>query len=330
MNILNSAEADVRQPRAQRQESAFFGNQCAEALLGPQRTAPDPFHTPTACRRTKRRIRDEYDGIEYCSSMFPTWRIATAKAAFQHWPRRAALGLAGWMALLGFPAAVIGVAATAKFFSAATELIVGVWLLLVVTTVLVAVWLWVWRVSELASKESSALYDVLRNIETSRLTLRRPAPKDAVPLEATIDDAMLASNGWTERNGRALIKAVGRGHPTPGLLVIESRSDTTVIGGATVHLSDDQTSFASIGWWIGPSHRRAGYASEAVAALVDAIHDTGYNSVEIGTNESNLAVQRICDKIGATEKDRRPQPLPDGSTVPGIWYEHHRVVTEPT
>ncbi|MGW4772389.1 GNAT family N-acetyltransferase [Nocardia sp. NPDC004278] len=261
--------------------------------------------------------------------MFPTWRIAAAKAAFQHWPRRATLGLAGWIVLLGFPAAVIGVAVTAGFRSAATELIVGVWLLLVVATVLVAVWLWVWRVSELASKESSARYDVLRDIETSRLTLRRPAPKDAVPLEATIDDAMLASNGWTERNGRALIKAVGRGHLTPGLLVIESRSDTTVIGGATVHPSADQT-FASIGWWIGPSHRRAGYASEAVAALVDAIHDTGYTSVEIGTNESNLAVQRICDKIGATEKDRRPQPLPDGSTVPGIWYEHYRVVTEPT
>ncbi|MFI2335321.1 GNAT family N-acetyltransferase [Nocardia rhamnosiphila] len=262
--------------------------------------------------------------------MFPTWRIAAAKAAFQHWPGRSALGLVGWIALLGFPAAVIGVAATVGFISAAPEVRFGIWLLLVVVTVLVAVWLWVWRVSELADKETSARYDVVRDIETSRLTLRRPAPKDAVPLEATIDDAMLAGNGWTERNGRALIKAVGRGHPTPGLLVIESRADTTVIGGATVHPRDDQTSSASIGWWIGPGHRRAGYASEAVAALVDAIHDAGYTSVEIGTNESNLAVQRICDKIGATEKDRRPQPLPDGSTVPGIWYEHHRVVTEPT
>ncbi|WP_067467848.1 GNAT family N-acetyltransferase [Nocardia amamiensis] len=276
------------------------------------------------------RIRDEYDGIEYRSRMFPTWRIASAKAAFQRWPRRATLGLAGWIAVLGVPAAVIGVAVAAGLPSAANELIVGVWLLLVVATVLVAGWIWVWRVSELANMETSARYDVLRDIETSRLTLRRPAPKDAISLEATIDDAMLASNGWTERNGRALIKAVGGGHPTPGLLVIESRSDATVIGGATVHPTGDETSSRSIGWWIGASHRGAGYASEAVAALVDALHDAGYTSVEIGTNESNLAVQRICDKIGATVMDRRPQPLPNGSTVPGIWFEHRRVVTETT
>jgi len=260
----------------------------------------------------------------------PNWRIAAAIEAFRHWPRRAGRGLAGSIALLGFPAAAIGVAVTAGSPSAATGLIVGVWLLLVVTAVLVAVWLWVWQISELAGKESSARHDVLPDIETSRLTLRRPTPKDAVALEATIDAVMLAGNGWTQRHGRALIKAVERGHPPPGLLVIESRSEATVIGGATVHLGEDRTSVASIGWWIGPRHRRAGYASEAVAALVDSIHDIGYTSVEIGTNESNLAVQRICDKIGATEKDRRPQPLPDGSTVPGIWYEHHRVVTEPT
>ncbi|MEV3963520.1 GNAT family N-acetyltransferase [Nocardia sp. NPDC050193] len=262
--------------------------------------------------------------------MFPAWRIAAAKAAFQHWPGPSTLGLTGWIALLGFPAAVIGVAATAGFPATATEVRLGIWLLLMLVTVVVAVWLWVWRVSELAGKQTSARYDVLRDIETSRLAVRRPAPEDAVPLEATIDEVMLTGNGWTPGIGRALIKAVEGGHPTPGLLVIESRADTTVIGGATVHPRDDQMSSASIGWWIGPGHRRAGYASEAVAALVDAIHDAGYTSVEIGTNESNLAVQRICDKIGAMEKDRRPQRLPDGSTVPGIRYEHHRVVTEPT
>ncbi|RJO73403.1 N-acetyltransferase [Nocardia panacis] len=262
--------------------------------------------------------------------MFPTWRIAVAKATFQRWPRHATLGLATWIAVIGFPAAVIGGGITTRFPSAATELIVGVRLLLVVATILVAGSLWVWRVSELTNKETSARYDLPRDIETSRLTLRRPAPRDAVSLEATIDDAMLDSNGWTARKGRALIKAIGGGHPTPGLLVIESRSDATVIGGATVYSTGDETSSRSIGWWIGAGHRGAGYAGEAVAALVDAIHDAGYASVEIGTKESNLAVQRICDKIGATVVDRRPQPLPNGSTVLVIWYEHRRVVTEPT
>jgi RimJ/RimL family protein N-acetyltransferase len=235
--------------------------------------------------------------------------------------------LAKTIAVLGPAATLIGVVATAALHSAATELIVIVWLLLVLATVLVAGWYWAWRVSEIASKERSARCDVVRDIETSRLILRRPVPKDAVLLEATIDEVMLDGNGWTERQGRALIKAVGRGHPTPGLLVIELRSAATVIGMANVHLTDDETS-RSLGWSIGPDHRGAGYASEAVAALVDALHDAGYAIVEIGTNESNLAVQRICDKIGATIKERRPQSLPNGSTIPGIWYEHHRLVAE--
>ncbi len=84
----------------------------------------------------------------------------------------------------------------------------------------------------------------------------------------------------------------------------------------------------TLGWWIGSEDRRAGYASEAVAALVEAIHAAGFTTVEIGTNETNLAVRRICDRIGATEKDRRAQPLPDGSVVPGIWHEHRQVSAE--
>lgn len=262
--------------------------------------------------------------------MSPTWRIAAAKAAFQRWPWQAALGLAGWIAVLGLPAVVIGVVVTVGLPSAATELIVGIWVLLVLVTVVVAGWCWVWRVGELAKKEASANYDVLPDIETSRLILRRPAPEDAVSLEATIDAAMLDGNGWTGRNGWVMIRAIGGGRPTPGLLVIELRSDATLIGGATVRPTGDEASSRAIGWWIGPNHRGAGYASEAVAALVDAIHNAGYARVEIGTKESNLAVQRICDKIGATETDRRPRRLPNGSTVPGIWYVHERVVTEPT
>ncbi|WP_194818730.1 GNAT family N-acetyltransferase [Nocardia sp. XZ_19_385] len=255
--------------------------------------------------------------------MFPTWRITSAISTIRRGPLQAALDLASWIAVLGLPAALIGLVVTAGSPSAATEPIVG--LLLLVAPVLIAVWLWVWRVSQLAGKG----FDALQDIETSRLILRRPEPKDAPSLEATMDDAMLSGSGWTERDGSALIKAIGRSHPTPGLFVIEVRSSTTVIGGATVHRTGDKTS-CSIGWWIGPEHRRAGYASEAVSALVNAIHDAGYPSVYIGTKESNLAVLRICDKIGATEMDRRPQPLPDGSTVPGIWYVHERVVTGST
>lgn len=238
------------------------------------------------------------------------------------------LGLTCFFAVFGFLAVVVAVSVTARLNSVATVLIVAVWLLPLAVAMYGAVWIWVWHVSGVARTAASAFNNTLPHIETPRLTLRLPAETDAVALESTIDDAMRAGNGWTKGQGRALITAVGGGHPTVGLLVIVLRSGAAVIGGATVQPVGDAKSTRSIGWWIGPKHRGTGYASEAVAALVDAIHDAGFNSVEIGTHESNVAVQRICEKIGATVADRRSERLPDGSTIPAIWYEHQRTAAD--
>ncbi|MEV0432517.1 GNAT family N-acetyltransferase [Nocardia sp. NPDC050413] len=91
---------------------------------------------------------------------------------------------------------------------------------------------------------------------------------------------------------------------TPGtrLLVLETRSDDALIGGANVDPDDNDASSRTLGWWIGSQDRRAGYASEAVAALVEAIHNAGFATVEIGTNESNLAVQRISPPASVRRK----------------------------
>lgn len=262
--------------------------------------------------------------------MFPMWRIAYVRAALQQAPwRAAARGLASWIVKVGAPAVVAGFVLTVELRvvsgSVARGFVITLWVVLGVGVVLVASGLWTWRVSGLIDKDIRARYDVLRKVESARLLVRRPVPQDAAALAATIDAEMLAGNGWTERNARAMVKAVGSGHPTPGLLVFETWSDGALVGGATVHPSGSDASARTLGWWIGPRHRRAGYASEAVAALVGAIHEAGFATVEIGTTESNLAVQRICDRIGATEKDRRAQPLPNGSVVPGIWYEHRQM-----
>ncbi|UFS97331.1 GNAT family N-acetyltransferase [Nocardia huaxiensis] len=229
---------------------------------------------------------------------------------------------------VGAPAVVVGVALTVVSSPAARGLVIAVWVALAVGVVLVAGGLWAWRVSELCDKAIRAHDDVPRKVESARLLLRPPVPQDAVALAATIDAEMIAGNGWTERTARVMVQAVRSGHPTPGLLVLEASSDGALVGGATVHPSAGDASSRTLGWWIGPRHRRAGYASEAVAALVEAIHDAGVTTVEIGTSESNLAVQRICDRIGATEKDRRAQTLPNGSVVPAIWYEHRQVTAD--
>lgn len=261
--------------------------------------------------------------------MFPMWRIAYVRAALQQTPWRAAVrGLASWIATVGAVAVVVGLAVTVVSGSFAAELVIAFWIALMISVPFVAGGLWTWRISELVDMEIKARYGVLPEVESARLLLRRPTPQDAVALAATVDAEMLAGNGLTQRHTRAMVKSVERGRPEPGLLVLEARSDGALIGGASVHPSDSGASSRTLGWWIGPQHRRAGYASEAVAALIDAVHDAGFATVEIGTNESNLAVQRICARIGATERDRRAQTLPNGSVIPAIWYEHRQVTAD--
>nr|WP_255495225.1 GNAT family N-acetyltransferase [Nocardia sp. GTS18] len=261
--------------------------------------------------------------------MFPLWRVAYVRAAVQQAPwHSVALGLASWIVVVGAPAVFVGIVLTIESVAAAKGFAITLWAVLVVGVLLVAGGLWAWRVSGLVDKEVRARHHGLREVESERLLVRRPVPQDAVALAATIDAEMIAGNGWTEREARTMVKSVRSGHPVAGLFVFESRSDRALVGGATVHPSDNDPSSRTLGWWIGPRHRRAGYASEAVAALVEAIHDAGFATVEIGTSESNLAVRRICDKIGATEKYRRAQRLPNGSLVPSIWYEHRQVVTD--
>ncbi|WP_336087331.1 GNAT family N-acetyltransferase [Nocardia sp. SSK8] len=261
--------------------------------------------------------------------MFLMWRIAYVRAALQQTPWRVAVrGLASWIKTVGIVAVIVGLAVVVGSDSFSAELVITFSVALMIGVPCVACGLWMWRISQLVDTEIKARYGVLPEVESARLLLRRPTRHDAAALAATTDAEMLTANGWTRRQTRAMVKSVERGRPEPGLLVLEARSDGALIGAATVHPSDNDASSLTLGWWIGPRHRHAGYASEAVAALVDAVHDVGFATIEIGTNESNLAVQRICARIGATEKDRRAQTLPNGSIIPAIWYEHRQATAD--
>ncbi|MBF6264059.1 hypothetical protein IU443_15460 [Nocardia farcinica] len=260
--------------------------------------------------------------------MFPTWRMAYVRAAIQQGPwRTVARGLASWIATVGGPAVVLGLALTVVSGSTARELI-GLWVVLVVGVLLVAGGLWAWQVSGLVDKETRARYLVLREVQSARLLLRPPVPRDAVALAATIDAEMLAANGWTERQARAMVKAVRAGHPTPGLLVFQARSDGALVGGGGVHPRVDDPSSQTLG---------CTDFDGGETGVVDRRHQRGNSFARVtGASvswpdppaETNLAVQRICDRIGATETGRREQALPNGSVVPGIWYEHRQVTAD--
>jgi len=54
-----------------------------------------------------------------------------------------------------------------------------------------------------------------------------------------------------------------------------------------------------IGYWIDEPFRGRGLAADACLALLPLIQAHGYQKLVIGTDESNLASRRVCEKLGA-------------------------------
>lgn len=239
-------------------------------------------------------------------------------------PRRAILAIVVSTALAG------GLASLVAAFALPDHRLWLVPLILVVILLLIVVE-WIWRASDATAKAGGQRYAFLPEVQTARLQIRRPRHNDSVWFAATIDDEVMRENGWTDRIRAEQITAIERGFSPYDReqLLITTRSDGAVVGAVAVRLVDEQSRTCELGWHIGPRFRGNGYASEAVAAFVDALHDAGSAEIAIGTAESNTAVRRICAKIGATVTESRPHELADGSTIASVWYRHTRAPIQP-
>jgi RimJ/RimL family protein N-acetyltransferase len=170
------------------------------------------------------------------------------------------------------------------------------------------------------------LVDVVTRIETERLVPRQPTPADTAGLARTMDDVMLASNGWTAKHaadllGRpARLAAMDRMYPDT---VIASRTSGEILGHTMCGNIDVDERSCEIGWWVGPAARGRGYGTEAVTALVGALHGVGFRRIWIGTATDNVAVQRTAATIGARlVRQERRHKLPNGRVVPSLWFAH--------
>lgn len=66
-------------------------------------------------------------------------------------------------------------------------------------------------------------------------------------------------------------------------------------------------------WWIIPSARRNGYATEASKAVIDfAYQKLGWDMVETHMNDENVAARKLAEALGGTVIAR--ETFPDGLT----------------
>lgn len=171
------------------------------------------------------------------------------------------------------------------------------------------------------------------HVETERLVLRRPTKTDLPAWAANIDDVVVATNGWTPKQAKRARKYLVPLRRWPRSVVevlVTGRDSGEVVGSVSVHSIDLRDCSCHLGWSIGPQARGRGYAPEAAAAVVGALHAAGVARVWMGTGADNRPARRVLAKIGGTEVGRGPHRLPDGSVVTSLWYRFDAVPADAT
>jgi RimJ/RimL family protein N-acetyltransferase len=152
-------------------------------------------------------------------------------------------------------------------------------------------------------------------LQTKRLTLRAPAPKDFDAYRAFFADAEGSGNyGGPLRPDQAFrVLALDLGHwhlKGFGKWMLERRDTGEVVGGTGLVHPEGWPS-AELTWWLLRDHRGAGYATEASRAAISFGYETlGWPVVETHMRDENIAARRIAERLGGTICRR--DTFPDG------------------
>jgi RimJ/RimL family protein N-acetyltransferase len=158
-------------------------------------------------------------------------------------------------------------------------------------------------------------------IRTDRLLLREVRNSDADDLVRRRNDAEVSEyQDWTTPYPRAsademIAETIALGGPTPDewyMLTVANADDTTVHGDVVVHLSADGHT-AEIGYTLARESWGHGYASDAVAALVEYLFESlGVTRVEGRLHPANTASAMVLERAGM---------LFEGHTRLSYWLE---------
>lgn len=98
------------------------------------------------------------------------------------------------------------------------------------------------------------------------------------------------------------------------------RNDNHLVGGVTLgHVRRGVAQAASLGYWIGASHQRHGYMTEALALLVEhGFGPLGLRRIEAACLPDNAASRGLLLKLGFREEGRAREYL----RINGRWQDH--------
>jgi len=161
-------------------------------------------------------------------------------------------------------------------------------------------------------------------LATKRLRLRRSRPEDADAISAyRTDPEVHRYQGWERidpEGVRAEIEEMAtRALGSPGgwvQLSVEDRATGQLVGDVGLSPATDEPGVIKVGYTISPAFQGKGYATEAVAALVDYAFDTlGADVVRAYASADNAASIRVAEKVGLTLMERMEHRRGDQ-----VWY----------
>jgi RimJ/RimL family protein N-acetyltransferase len=134
-------------------------------------------------------------------------------------------------------------------------------------------------------------------LETERLMLRAPRPEDIKAISVQADDRRIAENTariphpfGVDDAERFIATANKRASEACFVITL----DDTLIGACGVDPREDGP---EIGYWLGASYWRHGYATEAVRVVIDhAFGDLQHEALQAGARVSNPASRRVLEK----------------------------------
>jgi RimJ/RimL family protein N-acetyltransferase len=170
-----------------------------------------------------------------------------------------------------------------------------------------------------------------RELRTERLRLRRSEPRDAEAISAYRSDPNVHQHqGWAHTDPdhvRDEIEEMLRRAPgEPGWVqfTVETLDGATLVGDVGLCPRADEPGVVMVGYTVDPGAQGKGYATEAVAALVDyAFSVLGADLVRAYADAANVASVRVADKVGLAVVERF-QASDDDGTWHGVRMERRR------
>jgi RimJ/RimL family protein N-acetyltransferase len=150
-------------------------------------------------------------------------------------------------------------------------------------------------------------------LETERLRLRRSRPEDAETIAAYRSDPDVGRyQGWERTDAEGIredIEQMQRREPgEPGgwvQLSVEERDTGRLVGDVGLSPADAEPGVIKVGYTMAPAFQGLGYATEAVAALVQYAFDKlDADIVRAYASAENAPSIRVAEKVGLQLKER--------------------------